>query len=648
MLGRGVTRSLHNFKRSSIHHTSRSALPALSSSRRNYFHWTNSSRVLDRWTEHEVLKEWIRERIALFQPDRVHLCDGDEKEFQDLINLQLQVGTLVQLNPKIRPNSYVARSDKNDVARLEDRTFICSDSALDAGPTNNWRDPLETTQHMNSLFENSMRGRTMYVVPFSMGPLDSPMSHIGVQITDSPYVVVSTRTMTRMGKPALEALGSEGEFVPCIHSVGAPLTRGQVDVPWPSNPEKQVVHFPEQRRIWSFGSGYGGNALLGKKCFALRVASAMAREEGWLAEHMLIVGVTNPKGVKKYFAAAFPSACGKTNLAMMRAALPGWKVECVGDDIAWMSYNPKDGKVYAINPEAGFFGVAPGTSEATNPAMMEGMKANTIFTNVALTPDGDVWWEGMTKEKPERLVTWLRTYQTTGDIEEAAHANARFTAPASQCPVIDPNWESPEGVPIEAIIFGGRRSHTVPLVYQARDWQHGVFVGSTMSSETTAAAAGRRGVLRSDPFAMRPFCGYNMSDYFDHWLQFGADAKDQKKLPKIFHVNWFKKKQNKFVWPGFGDNIRVLKWIFERCDQEDPKQNAIDSAIGYLPNKGDIDTTGLKMSTEDMEFLFKIEPREWKSEVLRNREFHKIFTDKPVPEALQHELDKVEKNVSPA
>uniref|UniRef100_A0A6A7FTF1 phosphoenolpyruvate carboxykinase (GTP) n=1 Tax=Hirondellea gigas TaxID=1518452 RepID=A0A6A7FTF1_9CRUS len=615
--------------------------------RRNYVQWTNSSRVLDRWTDHEVLKDWIRERIALFQPDRVHICDGTEKEFQDLITLQIHLGSMIQLNPELRPNSYVVRSDKEDVARLEHKTFICSDSAAEAGPTNNWQDPLDTTNRMNTLFENSMRGRTMYVIPFCMGPLDSDMSYIGVQITDSPYVVTSMKIMTRMGLAVLQKLGTDGDFVPCIHSVGHPLVRGQVDSPWPSNPQKQVVHFPEQRRIWSFGSGYGGNALLGKKCFALRIASAIAREEGWLAEHMLIVGVTNPKGVKKYFAAAFPSACGKTNLSMMAPEIDGWKIECVGDDIAWMRINKKDGRLYAINPEAGFFGVAPGTSYKTNPNAMEGIKKNTIFTNVAITPEGDVWWEGMSKEKPDRLVTWLRTQMTKGDIEDAAHPNARFCAPASQCPVIDPNWENPEGVPISGIIFGGRRSQTVPLVYQARDWQHGTFIGSIMNSETTAAAAGIRGVLRPDPFAMYPFCGYNMADYFSHWLNFASLAPDEKLLPKIFHVNWFKKKSNKFVWPGFGQNIRVLKWIFERTDIENPADGSVvKTPIGYVPTPESIDTSGLDITTEDMKYLLQVDTREWRTEVDIYREFQSKFSKEKFPKRLVHELDLLAKEVA--
>eukprot|EP01083_Nonionella_stella_P061154 159444_1 len=611
---------------------------ALANQSRSYYAWTNSHHVLGRWTDHEVLKTWINERIHLFQPARVHLCDGSDKEFSDLIQLQINQGTLIKLNEKLRPNSYMARSDKDDVARLEDKTFICSDSKVDAGPTNNWKDPTEMTQVMNDLFGNSMRGRCMYVVPFCMGPIGSDFSHIGVQITDSPYVVTSMRIMTRMGAQVIKELGTDREFIPCIHSVGAPLARGEMDSTWPSNSIKNVVHFPEQRRIWSYGSGYGGNALLGKKCFALRIASAMAREEGWLAEHMLIVGVTNPEGRKKYFAAAFPSACGKTNLAMMTPNLPGWKVECVGDDIAWMRINKKDGRLYAINPEAGFFGVAPGTSVATNPSAMKTIEKNTIFTNVGLTPEGDVWWEGMTEEKPDKAVSWLRTEWFSGDIEEVAHPNARFCTPIEQCPSIDEAWDNPEGVPIEAIIFGGRRSSTIPLVYQARDWEHGVFVGATMSSETTAAAAGRRGILRVDPFAMMPFCGYNMADYFAHWLSFEKRSPDPSKLPKMFNVNWFKKRQGKFVWPGFGDNIRVLKWIFDRCDSTN-NDGCVETPVGLTPKPSDIDTSDLSLSTEDMEYLLEVDPHRIRVEHEKYQEFFSQFPRNRLPKAITKELD---------
>jgi len=567
-------------------------------------------------------------------PDRLHICDGSEEENNELVHNMVQTGTLLPLNPILRPNSYLARSDKNDVARVEDQTFICSEHESDSGPTNNWSDPEKMHAKMIHLFDGCMRGRTMYVVPFSMGPIGSSLSQIGIQITDSPYVVASMRIMTRMGSAVVANLGPQSDFVHCLHTVGTPLLRGQEEKPWPCNSDKYIVHFPEQRSIVSFGSGYGGNALLGKKCFALRIASVIGRDEGWLAEHMLILGLTNPEGVKKYVAAAFPSACGKTNLAMLQPKLPGWKVECVGDDICWMKFG-QDGQLYAINPEAGFFGVAPGTSEESNPNAMQTIRKNTFFTNVALTPEGDVWWEGLTKTPPPRLKSWLRRDWYPGRGEEAAHPNSRFTVPASQCPVIDPNWESPQGVPISAIIFGGRRSSTVPLVYQTYSWQHGTFVGSVVNSETTAAATGARGVLRADPFAMRPFCGYHIGDYFNHWLSVGKKSSPNK-LPQIFHVNWFKKdKDGKFLWPGFGENLRVLKWIFERTDN---KASAVQTPIGYVPPPDGLDLSNLSVSPAMMTELLKIDPNEWLTEVTRYKEFHSIIGDR-LPVGIRDELD---------
>lgn len=614
-------------------------------SSRAYFEFVNSQQYLQHWTENQQLQEWVSERIELFQPARVHLCDGSDQENKELINLMVQQGTLIKLNPELRPNSYLARSTQSDVARVEERTYICSDQKEDAGPTNHWNDPQEMVTHMTKLYTGAMNGRTMYVIPFCMGPIDSPMAQLGVQVTDSPYVVASMRVMTRMGKQVMERLNDAGaNFVPCVHTVGQPLGKNEEDKPWPCNSEKYIVHFPEQRRIWSYGSGYGGNSMLGKKCMALRIASAMARDEGWLAEHMLIVGITNPEGVKKFFAAAFPSACGKTNLAMMLPNAEGWKVECVGDDIAWMHINPDDGKLYAINPEAGFFGVAPGTSMDTNPNAMLGLAENTIFTNTAITRDGDIWWEGMTKERPKQVVSWLRTEMTPADRGDAAHPNSRFCSPAAQCPVIDPLWESPGGVPISGIIFGGRRSDCVPLVYEARDWEHGVFMGATMSSETTAAAAGKRGVLRHDPFAMKPFCGYNMADYFGHWLSF-KERTEEKKLPKIFHVNWFKKnKAGRFLWPGFGDNIKVLEWLFNRSDKEGLCSDSMDSAIGIMPREGAINTDGLDLNKDDMEELMKLDKQQWKLETKKHADFFNTFGDR-MPEAMHSQMDKLEKNI---
>ena len=592
--------------------------------------------ALDAITQHKGLLGWLTEVVELCKPDSVYTCDGSEDEYKYMCDLLVKQGTFTPLNAGLRPDCFLARSHPSDVARVEDRTFIAIADMNEAGPTNNWVPARDMKDKMIRIFQNCMEGRTMYVIPFSMGPVGSPFSKIGIEITDSPYVVVNMSIMTRVGMPVLEALGECGEFIPCMHSIGAPLAPFQADVPWPCERDpkhKYIVHFQEEPSIWSYGSGYGGNALLGKKCLALRVASSMARKEGWLAEHMLILGLTSPEGKTHYVAGAFPSACGKTNLAMMQPTLPGWTVTCVGDDIAWMRLG-EDGRLYAMNPETGFFGVAPGTSYASNPNAMESCKENSIFTNTALTDEGDIWWEDMGVEAPAHLIDWEGNDWTPEAGRKAAHPNSRFTAPARQCPVIDPKWQDPAGVPISAFLFGGRRASTIPLVNQSFGWEHGVFMGSAAGSETTAANLSKTGVLRHDPFAMLPFCGYNMGDYFAHWLSF-ADRTDRDKLPKVFFVNWFRKDDDgKFLWPGYGENSRVLKWIFERVEG---KGAAVETPIGYLPAPGALDLSGLDISETALKELLAMDKDGWLNEVDGLSKYYDEFGDR-LPAELRKQL----------